>query len=270
MITIKIPIPPTLGAYGEAISAMLPQLAEAIRGDLVSMAKRDLNSSEEEYVKGLVVQQTPVSAKMLKKGVHTFARIVQAGGFLAQAVELGWAPLGSSGEYDMKPAQLKGRSGEKRGGQSAVIRFRHQTPGTKGRMAPVMGGPERRSGMSLMQSELLGKALGRAAQKITATTTNPGQKTTWGDRLAAGVGGAKKLKSHHKSDIYAGMMRHQKTYSKKSDSQYSTYRTVSSKVKGKWIHPGIEAHGFFRKATKRIEGHTKLLLTHIAKGMSRA
>ena len=45
-------------------------------------------------------------------------------------------------------------------------------------------------------------------------------------RLEPGL--APKLKDHHKTDIFAGMIRERKTYEETTQSQYFTFRTIST------------------------------------------
>ena len=272
MITVELKIPPIFAAKAEALASVLPEIAAGVRADIVSFASRDLGGlMSEEYIQGLQVNDFSVSANDLKRGTRTFATIVQAGSFLAQAAERGWAPLGTSrGSYNMKSALLSGRNAmSKYGGKRAIVEFPHQTAGTGGRMSPTMGTAEQRAGMSKTQAELLGAKVHRAAKKLGGTLTHPNNRAAqWGDRLAAGVGGAKKLKSHHKTDIYAGMVKKVKTYRKATQATYSTFRTVTPKSPG-WIHPGIKAGDFFGRAAKRVEGHVRLALQSIGRGTER-
>jgi hypothetical protein len=63
------------------------------------------------------------------------------------------------------------------------------------------------------------------------------RNTQWGGRLDAGL--APKMKPHHVTDIYAGMVRMETSTGKSKSSAYLTFRTMSSKSTG-WIIPPRE------------------------------
>ncbi len=107
--------------------------------------------------------------------------------------------------------------------------------------------------MSDPAAKRLGRRVYRRARKLSATTTEPGGHTKWGDRLQAGT--APKLKEHHKTDIFAGMVRQEKTYAKATQSQYTTFRAVSDKSDdASWLHPGIEGQHLFEEVAGEIGG----------------
>lgn len=56
----------------------------------------------------------------------------------------------------------------------------------------------------------------------------------WGGRLPAGL--APKLKDHHKTDIYAGMVKFDTSTPHAKSSAYMTFRVMSDKSSG-WIVP---------------------------------
>lgn len=253
MITIDLEklIPPELLAYPNVIAAVIPDIAEAIRTEIARLAGERLRSTSEDYTQGLQPVKYNLSGGKLPAGESRVASIALVG-WLPNAVEHGW-PGG-----DMKPALLRGRNSRstKTGGRYNVVSFRHGTPGTTGRNAPPMGsayafgarmvpgGVQDTGHMSKAAAEKLGKQIHKAAKQLAATTGAPGAKTQWGGKLLAGM--APKLEPHHKTDIYAGMVRQEKVYKKATQSQYSTFRAVSSKSDSRsWIHPGIEGHRLF-------------------------
>ena len=279
MIAVEINIPTELVGFSQAVVRALPEIAAAVHMDIVAMAQKDLKSSSVAYIQALQpVKHHPIKAEDLKGGPRDFATIVLGGGFIPQAVELGWSPLGTSrGSYDMKPALLAGKSSKpmtdpKRPGRYAIVSFIHSGQGSTNRYAasPV-GSAEQRAGMSKTRANLLGKAVYKAASKLTPSTTSPKGGRVWGQRLASAVGGAVPLKSSHATDPYSSMHRLEKTYKNKTESQMSTFRTVSTYTDpSKWIHPGIKKHAFFEQAAKKAPKHAELAFKWAAKGLTDA
>lgn len=267
MLHINLKPPPQLLAHPEMLRQTLPEIAEAIRNDIVSMAQRKLGpQSSREYVAGLTMLHFPITPAMMLRGTTIHFATVGLVGWLPNALETGLAP------YDMKPGLLKGRNAKvgKDGTRYNTVPFRHGTPGSVGHAGTPMGSAERKGGMSRSQAELLGKQIHKAAQRLSATTSSPKGATQWGQRLAARTGGAKKLKSHHTTDIYAGMVRQEKTYAQATQNQYKTFRRVSERSDPvKWLHPGIEANRFFEQAAKRVDRISGMIFQGASRGLGR-
>jgi hypothetical protein len=269
MVTVTLTIPPGLRGVRQAVAAALPEIAEAIRGEIVALAQRELTTAGADYVQGLHVIQVPLSPGKLE-GEATFATLVLTG-WLANAVEKGWAG------GDMKPFLLEGRNAKttKDGKRYNVVRFRHGTPGSSGRSFAAMGEVHAKHGMSRADAEQLGKRVHKAAKKLAPTTSHPQHGTSWGGRLPEGTGNAPRLTNRtsgyrHKTDIFAGMVRKEKTYAAATQSHYETFRAVSDNSDpGAWVHPGIIRHDFFGKAAKRIPALAALIFDGILAGMQR-
>lgn len=128
----------------------------------------------------------------------------------------------------MLTTSRKTRSG-KGGSVYLIIPFRHNTPGYSAHAAP-------------MPIDVYKMAKDMAPSQITALTTRksasghtvPQRVYKWGGRLAAGM--APKAQSHHKTDLYAGMVRMETSAGGGKSSSYLTFRVMSSKSKG-WIVP---------------------------------
>ena len=244
VVTIDPGVP--LAGLGFVIESCLEDIAEAVRGYLVGRAQRDLHTSSTDYAAGLQpVELVPGMA------------IITLLGWLPNAVENGWAG------GDMKEALLSGRNAKvsKDGTRYNIVPFRHGTPGTSGANFPGMGsayGPRgamsRRlvlPGATSERAKAIGQAVYRAAKKLGPTTGHPTTATQWGARLPPGL--APKLSPHHKTDIYAGMVRQTKVYRFAEQGQYTTFRVVSDKSDPQsWIHPGIEPRHFFADASARM------------------
>lgn len=85
---------------------------------------------------------------------------------------------------------------------------------------------------------VVGQTTRQSGQKGMQHLSVPQSIYKWGGRLPAGL--APKLKAHHASDPYAGMVRfNTSTPGGAKSSQYLTFRTMSEKSKG-WIVPPQE------------------------------
>lgn len=235
---------PPLSGLEAVIELLLADIAEEARGQIIRLAGERLLSTFEDYVSNL----TPVEF------VPGAAEITLVG-WLPNAVENGLAA------FDMKPGLLAGRNAktDKHGNRYNTVPFRHGTPGARGTSFQPMGrayGPARessRSGgtLSLQEARKLGQYVYREAKRLAGTVTTIHlrnrklvEQSRWGGRLRPGT--APLLKAHHKTDIYAGMVRHEKLYERDTQAHYMTFRRVSEKSeKISWIHPGIEARRIF-------------------------
>ena len=104
------------------------------------------------------------------------------------------------------------------------------------------------------------------AKKLKGSATRqPGAATSWGGRLQAGM--APKLAEHHKTDIFAGMVRSRHLYEKTTQTQYTTWRTISTRVQTGWRHPGIEARGLARSVEDWLRETAPRAVQLILKGI---
>lgn len=273
---VDIAVPPLLAGYPEVVRQALPEIAEAVRGEIVALAGRELTTTGQDYIQSVGVLHVALSPQQLRRGDSTFATIVLTG-WLPNAVEMGY----SGG--DMKEALLNSRNAKtsKDGKRYMVVPFRHGTPGTTGRSFGEMGGPDQRHGgadgsdpLSPSAGRKLGRSIHRHAKRLGGTTSHPQHGTQWGQRLAAGTGGAKPRQNKnsgykHKTDIYAGMVRKEKTYAKATQSSYWTFRMVSENSDpASWHHPGIPAHNFFKRAAARIPHIAHTVFHHAIRGLT--
>lgn len=224
MITVRqvnIPIPASLiaGLSQAALTQVAKDVADGARAHWSNQAKRELRTTREDYLRGL--QRTAVTGN----GTATVALL----GWLPNAIENGLPEMDLRDvllgpKIPVAPHGAKGKRETDAGGEYyRAIPFRHQTPGTKGSMAPVMGS-------AYEQTEVNAKALGRevykAARKLEATRSDPYTgKVSYGGRLEELAG---LLKPHHKTDVYAGMIREVKTYEKDTQPTYMTFRMIAT------------------------------------------
>lgn len=125
----------------------------------------------------------------------------------------------------------------KNGVRFLYIPFRHNTPGN-GALAHAMPPDIYAMAKNLEASMVVGQTTRQSGQKGMQHLSVPQSIYKWGGRLPAGL--APKLKAHHASDPYAGMVRfNTSTPGGAKSSQYLTFRTMSEKSKG-WIVPPQE------------------------------
>lgn len=258
-------VPPGFDRLDEAARMILPDLGEVMRAAITTRANQELRSSSQDYLQGL---QAPTLSEDEGDPVVS----LQLVGWLPTAIEKGWAG------GDMKPWLLNGPNSRPiaGGGRMNIIPFRHGTPGTTGRNFPPMGSqytsrtvgahPQMQAGtMTRNAAARLGNQVYARARNLKPTVGHPEGGTKWGDRLPAGL--APKLKERHATDIFAGMVREVKVYESAEQSQYMTFRAVSSNSDPQsWIHPGIPRHAFFEKAAPEVaEAAEKLLVIAISR-----
>lgn len=143
--------------------------------------------------------------------------------------------------YDMKRmlnTSLKVRVSSK-GRRYLIIPFRHNTPGHTAH-APAMSAEVYKEAKSLSGSRVTGGGMrlsgtGAWDKATRAPAMVPMRKYVWGGRVAAGL--TPKLKTGHKSDPTAGMVRMQTTSpGGKQSSSYMTFRVMTEGSSG-WIRP---------------------------------
>lgn len=215
-----------LASFDEAhMETVLNNLAAAARAHWIQLAGQRLTSSRRDYVNG--IQEIKVD------GLTASIELV---GVLPNMIELGADP------FDMHDTLLggEGTRTSAAGNRYRAIPFRHQTPGSIGQGGGVPMGKAYEGHPVVQDAGKLGRSVYKQAKKLTPSSGKPGGPVSYGGRLPAGL--APKLKGHHSVDIYAGMVRNEKTYAKATQSTFSTFRTISDAVPDKWHHPGIEAH----------------------------
>jgi len=225
----------------EVVQQVVADVMASARAFWIKAAGEKLHSSSRDYIAGIQeVMQDEEGASITLVGAWPVMLEEGTGPYDMHDTLLGPNVPVANGPGEKGKHRLKNG-----GGYWRVIPMRHQTPGSAG----VGGGAPMGSAYfkSLPQSlgdtlrSDLGSAIHRAAKRLKPTTSTPGGGTSWGGRLPAGVGGVQKLKPHHSTDIYAGMVRSSKTYGKATQNTYTTFRVISDAVPGAWLHPGVPA-----------------------------
>jgi len=235
-----------------AVAAALPHKADlrralqgigsAARHEWIKVAKRELNTTAQDYIRGIQDIETD--------GMRVTISLV---GVLPNMVEQGMSA------FDMRQTLLGPGSNAKTakdGSRYNTVPFRHGTPGTGGRN---VGRPMPRA------IHNVAKALEPTMSRPGGLKAGPGGHTVaYGERIHPGMPmgrAAKKImerreQPHHTASIYAGMIKQLKVYGpvKKGEGQHSyhTFRRISSRVTSGWQHPGISARLIHRKVQKYI------------------
>jgi len=234
--------------------ATLQKVAESARLKWVQLAGKGLKASSASYIEGL----SPVK-------MSTGRATITLTGRLPNMIEHGWDggdmrnTLLGPGARNRKPT--KDKKGNITGWYN-TIPFRHGTPKSSGRNFMPMGGAEAKALDASMGSPVqmaLGQQVYKAAKALRPThsmlTTTPAgavYQTQWGGRMKNDMS-IPKLKPHHATNIYAGMVRQRETYKEKTQTQYTTFRRISTNVKNGWFHPGIRARNIAKEVQKHVE-----------------
>lgn len=237
----------------EAINAVLDTVAQGAYAHWVGLVQRKLKGADRQAYRDALTLYAPLG------GAQTYQRVIAVTGQRANDIEAG------TPAYDMHDTLLgpqipvvqrgtgqKGKLKNAKGGFYRAIPFRHQTPTSNGLHGAPMGSAY--SGNLGAEAALeLGRAVYKAAKKLTPSAGGPGQKIRYGSRLPAGL--APKLSPKHTTDIYASMYKQSKVYERATGSQYVTFRTIST-TSGldKWQHkavPGVDFAGDTRAFTEK-------------------
>lgn len=214
------------GLDEKQVETLVLDLAASARNHWIKLAGA-LHSTRQDYISG--IQEVDV-----KDGVAVIALV----GMMPNLIEQG---MGLTDMHDtllgpnvpVVPPGERGKHPKKGGGYYRAIPFRHSTPTANGVTGAPMGS-QFGGIMDAAGAAKLGKDVYNAAKKLAPSTSDPYKGTSWGGRLPAGM--APKLKESHHSDIFAGMVRMQKTYKTATQSSYMTFRTISTGSPG-WIRP---------------------------------
>lgn len=275
-------LPNIIKSVDAMTTGTVQKLAHLARTHLVTQAKQQLRTSARDYVAAIqptdfqVVNGEPIA-------------VIRLDGAFPNMVENG------AGPWDLRTTLLKpGAKGvkvSKSGHLYRAVVFRHMGPNASGQNGQAVGsqfiendpqGTVHRGFKGALFSDpslnavavaQMAKGVHGAAKKLGATTGQPGGKTQWGDRLPEGM--APKLRERHATDIFAGMVRETKKYGTATQSQFVTFRMISTNPKTKrwdtmsksnkfgrgtpqgtaevnWTHPGLVARKLFEKTNQYL------------------
>lgn len=200
-------------------------------------ARQGLHSTRTRYIQAL---------QMVEEGPLRNAIFLNPADKFVQGLEDG------VGAYDMKEGFKKSAKVKfnAKGGWYLTVPFRIGTPGAVGEMF----------------SGVMPVDIYQMARKLIASTTQPDGTKTRGTRLTVPVGndaavprtrpelinpqtGQKFAAYTHKTGLFDGLQRQEKTYGKTTQSTYNTFRRVGANSDpNSWINKGIQAHNFADKA----------------------
>lgn len=234
MFTVTVNIAPLAQASAlnqTTVQTVVLDIAEAARNHWIGLAGKEFQTTRRDYLNGIQPVEAKAGGGAVIALVGVLPNLLENG---MPLLDLRDTLLGP--DVPVVPVGERGKHPAKGGGYYRAIPFRHAAPGGIGSVAPTMGSAYKGHG-AVSDAAALGKAVYGKAKKLAPTISQPGKGVKYGGRLPGGVGGAPLLKPHHKSDIYKGMIRERKTYEKATQSQYMTFRTISTRVKTGWIRP---------------------------------
>lgn len=214
-------------ATKESIQLAISQLATAAYSEAIRKAQERLKTSKQDYINALDFEKLGDNIYVISlKGDH------------ANAIEDGY------GTFDMKPGLINGP-------KSKV-----SAKGTRYNTVPFYHRPSSRSPLGARQEELR-----TALRDVIAK-----HKLSKIVKDKAGVpmqGIVARIKNTGVKDL-DGLVKIQKTYEKKTESYYMTFRRVSSNSDPtKWIHPGFEGVHIFDYLEKYIDVEVDRILAAI-------
>lgn len=254
MITFQkldVLIPAQVIAYLDdlTLSSVLDKIANAARVKWINTAKSELHTTRQEYISGIQEVDLAIGSASIAL-TKEVPNLIENG---MSAMDLRDTLLGQA--VPVAPFGQKGKREAKAGHYYRAIPFRHAVAGSDFSVGVPMGFSYGKLGEDV---ERMGKAVHKAAKKLAPTIGEPYKINKWGEKLKAGLkykneagemSKVYKLKPHHKTDIYAGMTKIQKTYEKATQSQYLTFRTISQATGTGWLRPETQGKHFAEKVS---------------------
>lgn len=215
-----------LGFSSEGARKRSQTLADLVLAEWSALARKKLNTSRSAYLSSLQVRNVTANGFICglpaSPSTAVLAHMVEQG--------MGSGGIGTSGAYDVRKFLLRDSTRNIRRSKTGAlylhVPFHHSKKQTVAKY---------------------GAQIGRAMQRLKATTTDANNRTRYGGRLPANM--VPKMRPHHVSDPLAGMVRKKSTYSRRNGqavqqtSGYQTWRTASYSNKNPeaWMSKGIRA-----------------------------
>jgi len=271
---IGVLIPPEVFAKlkPDMIRAVVRDIADGARKKWLDLAAKDKSVFKKAYIDGIQEVKFTKNLAIISL-VGEVPHMLEDG---APSVDMRKFLLGPG--VPVVPLGERGKHKNSSGGYYRAIPFRHSTPGTGQVVGQAMGSAY--AGHDAVRSARnLGDLIYKAAKKLSATTSNPYGKSTWGGRLDTNklrtygtvIGPGPMiplLKPHHKTDIYQGMIRQEKVYEKAKQGQYTTFRTISTTGgdPDSWIRKPIEARHYASQVDAYIQKVAPMALMAFLEG----
>lgn len=224
-------------AIGNVMAAVLPHVSKAVTGLTQTVAAQWKASV---YKASLWQGEKDAYANSIKwKMVTDFRGEVESDYRYASDIENGRPPRDLKRMLNTSMKVRVSQSKKNAGKRYLIIPFRHNTPGNNAH-AKAMPGEVHAAAQYLSASRVIGtsqRQSGTGAFGIKSRTPVmvPRHHYQWGDRLPAGL--APKLRQHHKTDPFAGMVRFETNApGSPRSSSYMTFRVMMEGSSG-WIVP---------------------------------
>ena len=153
---------------------------------------------------------------------------------------------------------------ESKKGRYLIIPLRHNTPGNTAH-ARAMPKAVYAQAKKLGQSLIVGHGKRESGTGAYSVKTQQkymvrSREYSWGGRLSAGL--APKMKPHHTTDIYAGMVRMNtaSALGKAKSSAYMTFRIMGAWQTGKWLVPAKPGLFIARTVSQNVEKTMKEIM----------
>ena len=234
------------------INQVLEDIGAAARSEWVRLASKDRSSFRYDYINGIQEVQSPRPGRVVISLVGEIPHLLEDGAPMMDMRDILLGP-----HVPESPLGERGKHRSVNDGFYRAIPFRHMTPGSgdapRGNTHGQEMGKPYSGAMAEGDAAKLGQEVYAKAKQLSPTRSAPGAGAVYGGRLAPGTGGAYPLANKvtgtkHKTDIYAGMIREEKTYEKAVQHQYATFRTISTGVNdGSWIRKPIPARHYAEK-----------------------
>jgi len=250
---IRIDLSELMGGLGSAINAyVLPTVHQAVKAvasetvyrwkDGVAKAKL-WNGEKQAYIESINWLMT-----------SDFEAVVSATYDKAEEIETGRPARDMKKVLDTSLRVRVAKHGKHAGQRYLIIPMRHNTPGNIA-LAPAMPPDVYKKAKRLDPSVITGtvsrlSGTGAIGLKSKKPITVPQQQYAWGGRLAAGL--APKLKPHHTTDPYAGMVRFKTSAGGGKSSTYMTFRVMGEWQTDKWIVPAQAGQYIAKKVRDSI------------------
>jgi hypothetical protein len=232
------------------LRSVVADVAASARNHWIKLAEKDSSVFRFDYIQGI---QPVVNEKGTEHSISLVGAVPHILEDGSPRLDLRDILLGPN--VPVAPMGKKGKRVSLNGHFYRAIPFRHVGPNAKGKTIGQAMGSAYGGNAAVLDAKKLGRAVYKAAKQLTATTTTPyGGKTSWGGRLSTlgiikglkpGIKGIPLMRAHHKSSIYEGMVRQEKTYEKATQSHYTTFRTISTGVRDEsWWRKEIRARHY--------------------------
>ena len=282
-INLDALVPPGIatGMEKTILASTMSAVAEAARTEWIRLAGAELHTSRRDYMNGIqpVEYGEDVATVALVGVLPNIIEQGQAETDMHQTLlgpQVKVAPMGERGKHQ-RWTEDPDTGAFFPNGYFRAIPFRHGTPDSGGAVGPSMGSAY--DGHKAVQdAEALGKFIYDQAQGLTGSKTEPySGKTKWGGRVKSPYDGpaiAPKLKPYHATNIYEGMVKLEKTYKKKTQSSYMTFRTIAVDGSGQpvgkspWIRPATQGRHLVKQVRAFADGIAAQTLAAYMKGMS--